>query len=337
MSARRTGIPDTSPKPGRLRLRRLLRRVAIGAVVTLVLVTACCLVYNRLTDRRATAPAGLTYLQAGDVLTRVRRWGDTGSPVVLVHGFAESADTWAPAAELLAARHRVYALDLDGWGYSRRVAPFDLDHQTRQLLAVLNILALRDPLLVGHSSGAAIVAEAALRAPAAVGGVMFLDGDALATGAGQRSPWEHLVLPPYRTTALRLALRSDALIRNIYSGRCGPRCPALDAAGLDQWRRPFQMRGAEAGLWSMLADGVPGLSEQRLAGLETLAMPKSVVFGARDDVFDPATAQQTAARIGAPPPTLLAGSYHLTMISDPAGVAAAVERLATRVPQRAGP
>jgi pimeloyl-ACP methyl ester carboxylesterase len=65
-------------------------------------------------------------------------------------------------------------------------------------------------------------------------------------------------------------------------------------------------------------------------------MPKSVVFGSQDPVFSAATPQQTAARIGAPAATLLPGGRHLTMISDPAPVAASIEALAARVPATAG-
>jgi pimeloyl-ACP methyl ester carboxylesterase len=287
--------------------------------------------FNRLTDGRTPAPEGLRYVQAGDVPTRIRVWGEAGSPVVLVHGAAETADTWgAVAAPLAAAGHRVYALDLDGWGYSRRVAPFDLDHQTRQLLALLQVLHLDRPLLVGHSSGAAVIAEAALRSPDAVGGLLLLDGDALATGPGQRSPVRWVVQPPFRTTLLRLAVGSDALIRSVYSRQCGPHCPALDAAGVDAWRRPFQVPGAETGLWGMLAAGVPGLSELRLSELAALPMPKAVVFGAEDPVFSADSAAQTAARIGAPAPTLIPKGRHLTLISDPGPVAEAVLALGRR-------
>ena len=314
----------------RARLRTGLRRAGIGLGVLVVLLTGFSLVFNRLTDARVAVPAGLRFVQAGDVPTRVGSWGGSGSPVVLVHGAAESADTWSAVAERLAGRHRVYALDLDGWGYSTRVAPFDLDHQTRQLIGLLGALRLPPALLVGHSSGAAVVAETALRAPDLVSGVLLLDGDALATGAGERTPARHLVLPPYRTTVLRLALRSDTLIRSVYRRQCGPGCPALDAAGVDGWRRPLQVPGAEAGLWGMLDAGVPGLSASRLAGLAGLSLPKAVVFGAQDDVFSPDTPQQTADRIGAPAPTLLPGGHHLTMISDPGPVADAIEALAAR-------
>jgi pimeloyl-ACP methyl ester carboxylesterase len=136
---------------------------------------------------------------------------------VLVHGFVESADTWQyTAPRLAAAGHRVYALDLDGWGYSKRVAPFTAEHQTTQLLDFIAALHLHRPVLVGHSSGAAIVAMAALRRPSAVGAVMFLDGDALNTGAGARSPLTRFLIDHYRTTILRLLLRSDAVVRSIY-------------------------------------------------------------------------------------------------------------------------
>jgi len=295
-----------------------------------VLLTVASVIVNAATDTPAQAPAGLTYVAAGDVRTRIRAWGGTGTPIVLVHGAAETADSWAPVAERLAVRHRVYALDLDGWGYSQRVAPYDLDHQARQLLALIDVIGLRRPVLVGHSSGAAAVAEAALRAPDRIGGVLLLDGDALATGAGAPTPARHLVLPPWRTTALRLALRSDSLIRSIYDRQCGPRCPRLDATGIDAWRRPLQVAGAEDGLWGMLATGVPGLDPQRLAGLARLPMPKAVVFGAEDDVFPDGTPAQTATRIGAPTPLIIPAARHLTMVSDPDPVAEATLALAER-------
>lgn len=311
-------------------------RATFTLLILLMALTAASIAYNGATRGRRPPPAGQQYLQAADVLTRYRSWGRSGSPVVLVHGAAESADTWSGVGPLLGRDHRVYALDLDGWGYSRRRPPFTGDHQVTQLLGFLSELGLRRPILVGHSSGAAIVAEAALRRPDAVGGVLFLDGDALATGAGQRSWVTALVIPPYRTTLLRLALRSDGLIRAVYDRACGPRCPPLDRAGVDVWRHPFQVPGAEAGLFAMLRGGVPGVPIPQLTGLAALPMPKAVVFGADDTVFSPDTPVQTAQRIGAPPPTLIPQARHLTMISDPGPVAAAVQALAARLPGRSG-
>jgi pimeloyl-ACP methyl ester carboxylesterase len=304
-----------------------LRRLGVAGLVLLLLLAGVSAGYNALTARRASVPDGLSYVRAADVSTRYRTWGRSGSPVVLVHGAAGSADTWEAVGQRLGERHRVYALDLVGWGYSYRVAPFDLDHQVRQLLAFVAVLGLGRPLLVGHSSGAAVVAEAALRQPYAVGGLMLLDGDASAVEAGKRSLARFLLVPPFRTTLLRLAVGSDTLIRTAYERACGSRCPSLDAAGMDRWRRPFRVPGAESGVWGMVAEGVPGLPVARLQELRWVPFPKAVVFGAEDSVFDSGTAQRTADTIGAPRPVTIPQARHLPMISDPAIVTRTVEDL----------
>lgn len=61
-----------------------------------------------------------------------------------------------------------------------------------------------------------------------------------------------------------------------------------------------------------------------------MSLPKAVVYGADDHVFAKTSAADTARRIGAPPPTLIPGARHLTMISSPGEVARAVEGLAAR-------
>ena len=323
---------DVAPLiPYRGRRRRWLRRAAKTVAVLFVASTFLSTVYNAATNARASVPAGLSYVQAGDVLTRYREWGAGGTPIVLVHGFVESADTWQYLAPILAAQgHRVYALDVDGWGYTQRVGSFDVGHQARQVDAFIEALHLERPLLVGHSSGAAVGALAVLDKPADASGIMFLDGDGLATGAGQKTPVTHLFLNPFRTTLMRLAIRSDTVVRAIYNATCGPTCPKLDAAGLDQWRRPLEVPGAEESLWSMVNLGVAGLPPARLAELATLPMPKAVVFGGADSAYDPSSPQTTATRIGAPPPTVIPGAQHLTSVNSPAAVAAAVAALEAR-------
>jgi pimeloyl-ACP methyl ester carboxylesterase len=326
MSAPTSPAPTATPGRARRRLRRA------GAVLAglFVVVTAASLLTNALTSGRAAPPPGLRYVEAADVHTRVRTWGTTGPAVVLVHGAAETADTWAPVAERLAAGHRVIAYDVDGWGYSSRVAPYTSDHLTRQLVGVLDALGLDRAILVGHSSGAAPVAQAALDAPQRVAGLLLLDGDALSTGAGPPTGVRYLLPPPYRTTLLRLVVRSDRVIRAVYDAQCGPRCPRLDAAGIDAWRRPLQVAGAEDGVWGMFADGTPGMTPERLAGVARSGVPASVVFGAEDDVFPAGTPEQTAQRVGAPAPTIIPSARHLTMVSDPGPVADAVRALAVR-------
>jgi pimeloyl-ACP methyl ester carboxylesterase len=297
--------------------------------------TCFSVVYNLVTQGAVSPPPGLTYVRTGDITARYRVWGTSGTPILLLHGFVESADTWQPTAELLARDHRVYAIDLDGFGYSQRVAPYTTAHLTRQVLDFISVMHLGRPILVGHSSGAAVAAAVALAAPGEVAGVMFLDGDGLplagARNGGRAASGPGVPIPqPYRTTLLRLVLRSDYMIRLIYTETCGTRCPALTEAAIQQWRLPFQVTGAEPAVFQVLAAGIPSLPVTSLEDLARLPMPKAVVYGAEDPEYAPGSAQQTAARICAPAPTLIPGGRHLTMISSPGAVAAAIERLAVR-------
>ncbi|OJV57460.1 MAG: hypothetical protein BGO38_04725 [Cellulomonas sp. 73-145] len=297
-----------------------------------VTVTVAAALVDLTTGTPLPRPAGLTFVEAAGVHTRLVRWGERGTPIVLVHGFAENAQVWAPLATHLSVDHVVYAYDVVGWGYTGQAGGGTKDDEVTQLVGLIAALHLDRPVLVGHSAGAAAVAGAALRAPDEVGGVMFLDGDGLDTGAGagrrpdlSRAPWSL-----YSTAALRLALRSDALLKKVYAAQCGPDCAPLDQAGLDVWRRPYRVAGGEAALFKRLSQPVSGFTADQLSRLAQLPLPKAVVFGQADTVFSATAPGETARLIGATPATIVPGGRHLTMVGEPAAVAVAVRELCAR-------
>jgi pimeloyl-ACP methyl ester carboxylesterase len=187
-------------------------------------------------------------------------------------------------------------------------------------------------VLVGHSSGAAVVGAAALRGRGVASGVMFLDGDATPLPVPTFAGW--LVINPFRTTILRLAISSGWLIRRIYNSQCGPACPQLSPAGVQTWRRPLQQPGFAAVIAYTLHHGIPSMTSAELHQLRAEAVPKRVIFGADDPQLGPAAAAAAAASIGAPAPTAVPGR-HLTMISSPRQVAAAIRAFIRAIGQRA--
>jgi pimeloyl-ACP methyl ester carboxylesterase len=311
-------------------MRRRAGRLALYALLLVVVLTVVSSVFNVVTQQRADPPPGLTFVTTGDVDTRIRTWGTSGPPVVLVPGAFETADTFDALARDLATDHRVYALDLTGTGYSEPVPPYDVDHFADQVLGLIEAEDLTGPdapVLVGHSSGAAVAALATLRSDGGVAGLMVLDGDLrpFPVPGFLRS----LVVEPFRTSLLRVGLSSDWLIRQVYDTQCGPLCPALTDADVDQWRRPLLQPGSEAAMWHMSRSGIPSLSGEQLDELQASTVAKVVAGGEDDPQFSPSTAEATAARIGAPAPTFIAGR-HLPMISSPAALADAVRALAAR-------
>lgn len=83
------------------------------------------------------------------------RVGGTGPVVVLLHGFGDSGDMWAPLAARLAADHTVVVPDLRGMGLSSHPETgYDKKSEAGDITAVLHALGLDGPLaLVTHDIG----------------------------------------------------------------------------------------------------------------------------------------------------------------------------------------
>jgi len=158
--------------------------------------------------------------------------------------------------------------------------------------------------------------------------VVFLDGDA--TPLSGPAFLGRLLVNPYRTTLLRLALSQDWLIRQLYSAQCGPACPPLGPAGVETWRLPLQQPGFESEVAYSLRHGIPSMTDAEFGQLRASEVPKRVIAGVDDPQMPASDAGAAARRIGAPPPTFVPGR-HLTMISSPQQVADAIRALtATR-------
>lgn len=87
--------------------------------------------------------------------------GGAGLPVVLIHGWPLSSESWAPQTPALtAAGYRVVAYDRRGFGHSDKPGGgYDYDTLAEDLDGLLAALDLRDVTLVGFSMGGGEVAR----------------------------------------------------------------------------------------------------------------------------------------------------------------------------------
>jgi pimeloyl-ACP methyl ester carboxylesterase len=303
-------------------LRRWLRRIGIAFVALIAAVTLASFAYNAVSGSR-TQPATALYpgpfVRLDGSLHAYRRWGTRGTPVVLIGGFAEASWVWERVAPLLARDHVVYALDLPPFGYSERRGPYTLAAWADQVQAFQHAFHLQRPLLVGHSIGAAVVAEVARRDSASLRGIVLVDGDALRGGGGPT--WiRRVLIDPYFTSLYRIVLHSDWIVRRILRQAYGTEHPPLDHAMIARWIRPFSVAGTEAALRSAAGHGIAGL---QFSQIQEIRIPARVVFGANDDAVPVSSGRRVAAALHAPF-VVIPAAGHLALLTAPAAVAAGI-------------
>lgn len=109
----------------------------------------------------------LHYLQAGR---------GNGSPVVLLHGYAETSHMWRPLMPKLADRHVVIAPDLRGAGTSSKPdGGYDKKTMAQDIHALVRSLGYRKVRIVGHDIGLMVAYAYAAQYPDEVDSIVLMD------------------------------------------------------------------------------------------------------------------------------------------------------------------
>jgi pimeloyl-ACP methyl ester carboxylesterase len=124
-------------------------------------------------------PTDASFAEVADTRVRYVDTGGDGPPVVLIHGFAASLDTWAAVMPALAANHRVIALDLKGFGWSGRpeggADDYSPQAQARLVFDLLSDLGIDSAAVVAHSWGSSVALQMALAQPRRVERIALYD------------------------------------------------------------------------------------------------------------------------------------------------------------------
>jgi pimeloyl-ACP methyl ester carboxylesterase len=120
------------------------------------------------------------------------RIGGGGPAVVLIHGFGESGDMWAPLAASLARNHTVIVPDLRGMGRSSKPADgFSKMNQAADIAALMDALKVARSDVVAHDIGNMVAFAFAAQHPERVGKFVLIDAPVPGVG-----PWEEILKNP---------------------------------------------------------------------------------------------------------------------------------------------
>jgi len=120
------------------------------------------------------------------------RWGGAGTVVVLVHGYAENSDSWAPLAADLMKDHTVVVPDLRGIGRSSKPETgYDKKMQAKDIRAVVTRLGFDKTVVVAHDIGNMVAYAYAAMYPDKVERLVVMDAPIPGIG-----PWNTILLNP---------------------------------------------------------------------------------------------------------------------------------------------
>ncbi|MEV0070873.1 MULTISPECIES: alpha/beta fold hydrolase [unclassified Amycolatopsis] len=122
----------------------------------------------------------MTYLETPEVVLyfedHLAKGEAPGDPLVLLHGWACDSSDWAALIGRFTPRHRVVTVDLRGYGRSSTgVDGYSPAVLARDVVRVLDALALGPAVVAGHSAGAEVAATIAVTYPEHVRALVTVD------------------------------------------------------------------------------------------------------------------------------------------------------------------
>ena len=244
--------------------------------------------------------------------------GEDGDVILLVHGYGGDRNSWLFLQEPLAAKYRVYALDLPGHGTSAK----DVGDGTLGVLAgavtgVLDALGAERAHLVGHSMGGAVALAVAARDPGRVASLTLIapSGFGAEINAGY--------LRGFADAQTRRELKP--VVGQLFADES-----LVTRQLVDDLLAYKRLDGVDEALHALLGtlldgDAQRGDSAAALAALGG-AMPVTVVWGRADRIIPAAQAESVTGAVR----HLIDGAGHMPQMERPAEVQAAIEETIAR-------
>jgi len=245
-----------------------------------------------------TADPSIRFIRVGPIKTRFRAMGDSGTPVLLLHGLGDSADIWKHNIKALAASHRVCAPDLVGFGFTDKpdieYTPEVFLHFIQDFLSACGIERCH---LVGHSLGGGLALKYALNHPGRVDKLVLVSSAAL----GSEATW------PLRLSTLPLlgpwALRPTRRMLSVFFKRLVYNPDVIDADFVDLRYRLLLPRENRRALLRVLRSlltvrGVrPRILNPVLSSLGRIQAPALIIWGTHDRILPLRHAYRAKAEI----------------------------------------
>jgi pimeloyl-ACP methyl ester carboxylesterase len=261
----------------------MLKRIFLGLLGLVAVLWAALMIYAYWPQPDEVPVTQLAvdpdrFVDVRDGRLRYRRYGANGAQrpqVLLIHGFANSLQSFRELAPRLAGCCDVIAIDMLGFGLSDK--PEDADYhnpaQADRVIEAARLLGLERPVYAGHSLGGAIALQAAVRDRRAAGLILMNPG-IISTGVPKIV---QLTVPPLPRLSARMFGSRDFRARFLRNSYANP--AIVTDALIDDLMQGARSEGYLRGMTSMMKQYREGEEIVLAAQVQT---PTLILWGDRD-------------------------------------------------------
>ena len=259
-------------------------------------------------------PALSCRLQANGLSVHYLDWpGDDSLPVLLLHPKRGNARHWDFLVEHSGWRGRFVAPDMRGHGLSDWPADgHDVEHYTRDVLAVMDALALPRCVIVGAATGGNLALLLASQHPDRVAGIVVVD-------AG-------LEVPPAIAAEVSRQIEHSYEFRSFAEAKAEMHFSELWSPALRDHYAHYSFRPLPGGRWAWAYDqaaarGIGGSINKPIWDRIAVQCPAIMLRGAQSEVFTQAHLDRLKGLIPQARTVSLAGSDHMPAQDNPRAMA----------------
>ncbi|HOO55455.1 MAG TPA: alpha/beta hydrolase [bacterium] len=257
--------------------------IALVAIILFIIIFP--LLHNsEVLDPKEAAPGGkfITLKDGSDI-----HYYDEGSgrAIVMIHGFAASADAWGRNAPAFSGRYRVVRPDLAGFGYS--VKPHDVDYSYRfyadHVIEMMDRMKIKQAVLIGNSMGGGVSLRMAMEHPKRVSGLVLVD--TVGIDHGMNIGLKLMATPGinnFMSSVNNRFFMKLILRRMIFEDKS-----LATEAMADKYLTPFRTYGAMGAAAKVIRSIKTDFTDEEF---ENIKVPTLIIWGEKDRVIYPAIA-----------------------------------------------
>lgn len=234
---------------------------------------------------------------------------DTHKNLIFIHGSGGDHTAWMNQYAQLKEKYNIAMIDLPGHGRSEGNGESHVKDYCGWINKLLDALSMNEPILVGHSLGAAIALQFAVDHSEKIAGIVCL-------GGGMKMPVNPFMLEFLKTNPAEMPAEITELICKF----------SLAKENRSRLSAVLQKNVSQSKV-SILYGDLSACNELDLTGeAEKITVPALIICGAEDKMTPPDLSRELAAKIQKSSLEIIAGAGHMVMLEQSLALEKALDK-----------